>query len=127
MSYVAWRLSTAGQPISNTRDGWGSALTWDSAARRLGFSVTGTPSVGAVAQWDAHESSAAYAPGASAPGGTFTAGGYGHVGYVTAIYPDGSVQVAQYNAQGDRAFSSLRLRAPRYLHVGSGSAESLAA
>ena len=115
VSYLAWRLSQAGHGISNQKDGWGSALTWDDTARRLGFAVNSTPAVGSVAQWNAGESSVLYS-GSSR--GTFTAGGYGHVGYVTAVYSDGSVQVAQYNVQGDRQFSTLRMVAPRYLHVG---------
>ena len=31
--------------------------------------------------------------------------------------PDGSVQVAQYNGTGDRAYSTMRVRAPRYLYL----------
>ncbi len=115
VSYVAWRLAQAGAALSNPRDGWGSAYNWDETARRLGRKVGSTPFVGAVAQWNAGESSAVYAPGSSRPGGRFTAGGYGHVGYVTAVYADGSVQVAQYNVTDDRSYSSMRMVAPRYL------------
>lgn len=114
VSYAAWRLSTDGHAITN-RDGWGSASNWDDTARRLGRPVSTTPFVGAVAQWDAGETSGVYASGSSTANGRFTAGGYGHVGYVTAVYSDGSVAVAQYNAGGDRTFSSMRMRAPRYL------------
>ena len=117
VSYVAWRLSQSGRAISNA-DNWGSAYSWADAAGRLGFAVNSTPAVGAVAQWNAGESSAYYSSGSTNSNGSFGAGGYGHVAYVTAVYSDGSVQVSQYNAQGDRAFSSMHLRAPRYLHVG---------
>lgn len=117
VSYAAWRLSNAGHAISNVQDGWGSASNWDDTARRLGMAVTTKASVGSIAQWNPGESSSLYAPGSSTPGGRFAAGSYGHVGYVTAVYADGSVQVAQYNATGDRAFSSMHMTAPRYLHV----------
>ena len=115
VSYVAWRLSGAGHAVSNRTDGWGSASNWDDTARRVGVTVTSTPRVGSVAQWDPSEASDAYAPGSTHANGRFTAGEYGHVAYVTAVYADGSVQVDQYNAQGDRVFSSLRMRAPRFL------------
>jgi surface antigen len=114
VSYAAWRLAEAGHAISNDRDGWGSASGWDDTARRLGLVVDATPTVGAIAHWDAGESSTAWVGSAR---GTFTAGGYGHVGYVTQVFADGSVQVAQYNATGNRAFSTMRLSAPRFLHI----------
>ena len=47
--------------------------------------------------------------------GHFTAGEYGHVGYVAAVYSDGSALIEQYNVQGDRQYSALRMTAPRYL------------
>ncbi|MGZ6804312.1 MAG: CHAP domain-containing protein [Nocardioidaceae bacterium] len=114
VSYAAWRLSRAGHAINNSQ-GWGSAYNWDDTARRLGRTVSTAPRVGAVAQWNAGESSQVWVNGS--PGGTFSAGSYGHVAYVTAVYGDGSVQVSQYNATGNRSYSSMRLRAPRYLYL----------
>ncbi len=118
VSYVAWRLSRAGRPLSQSRDGWGSASNWDDTARRLGRVVTSRATVGSVAHWNVGEASAYYPPGASAPSGRFSAGEYGHVAYVTAVYSDGSVRVAQYNATGNRAFSTMRVKAPRFLALG---------
>ena len=115
VSYVAWRLDQAGHTLSNQADGWGSALNWDDVAATVGVGVGAQPLVGAVAHWNAGESSVLYLSGSPSPNARFAAGSYGHVAYVTAVYEDGSVQVAQYNAQGDRAHSSMRLRAPRYL------------
>jgi surface antigen len=117
VSYVAWRLADVGRAIDNATQGWGSALDWDSAARRLGKTVTTTPAVGAVAQWDANESSPFYGSGATRPNGSFVAGSYGHVAWVTKVYSDGSVQVSQYNGSGDRSWSTMRVKAPRYLRV----------
>jgi surface antigen len=109
VSYVAWRLSRVGRPVY-ARQGWGSASGWDEVARRRGATVTTRPSVGSVAQWNAGESS-------RVPHGTFTAGSYGHVAWVTAVYSDGSVQVAQYNGTGTRTYSSMRVFAPRFLRL----------
>jgi surface antigen len=114
VSYVAWRLADAGRPIDNGTQGWGSALDWDEAAQRLGYTVTSRPAVGSVAHWDAHESSTYYANGGT---GSFVAGSMGHVAWVTKVYSDGSVQVAQYNGSGDREYSTMHVRAPRYLRL----------
>jgi surface antigen len=117
VSFAAWRLAQHGHAISNN-DNWGSALTWDDTARRLGFTVTTRAHVGAVAQWNADESSPYYSKGSASPNGHFTAGGYGHVGWVKQVYADGSALVEQYNMGGDRSYSVMRVKAPRYLLIG---------
>jgi surface antigen len=117
VSYAAWRLAGAGRPLDNATQGWGSALDWDDTARRLGYSVSGRPRVGAVAQWDANERSTYWSPGASSPDGRYAAGPSGHVAWVVQVYGDGSVLVAQYNGMGDRAFSTMHVTAPRYLYL----------
>lgn len=111
VSFAAWRLARAGRAINNAQ-GWGSAYNWDDNARTLGIRVSTTPHVGAIAQWNVGESSKVFMNGGT---GTFTAGEYGHVGYVAAVYSDGSALIEQYNAQGDRQYSVLRMTAPRYL------------
>jgi len=116
VSYVAWRLDGLGRPVT-TRAGWGDASGWDDTARRLGRTVTTRPSLGAVAQWGAGEQSPYYGPGSTVANGRFTAGGAGHVAWVTRVYADGSVLVTQYNGTGDRTFSTMRVRAPRYLRL----------
>lgn len=117
VSFAAWRLAQHGRTISNN-DNWGSALTWDDTARRLGKSVTRTARVGAIAQWNAHESSPYYGPGSATANGSFSAGGYGHVGWVKMVYSDGSALVEQYNMGGNRSYSVMRVKAPRYLVIG---------
>lgn len=107
VSFAAFRLAQHGDTINNTQ-GWGSALNWDDTARRRGVAISTTPRVGAIAQWNAGESS-------SVSGGRFTAGSYGHVGYVAAVYADGTALIEQYNLGGSRSYSSLRMTAPRYL------------
>ena len=111
VSFAAWRLARAGHAINNSQ-GWGSAFHWDETARALGVRVSSTPHVGAIAQWNVGESGKVWMGGGV---GTFTAGEYGHVGYVAAVYSDGSALIEQYNVQGNREYSVLRMTAPRYL------------
>lgn len=118
VSFAAWRLAQHGDTISNDGNVWGSAYSWDEAARKLGHVVTAKPRVGAIAQWNAGEKSAYYAPGSATANGTFTAGGYGHVGWVKQVYNDGSVLIEQYNLGNDRSYSVMRVKAPRYLVIG---------
>lgn len=116
VSYVAWRLDRVSRTVS-TRQGWGDAHNWDDTARRRGQTVSTRPAVGSVAQWDAGERSDLYSAGSVVPNGSFAAGALGHVAWVTQVYADGSVQVAQYNGYGDRRYSSMHVRAPRYLRL----------
>ena len=115
VSFAAWRLAQRKRPISNYTQRWGSALNWDNKARALGRPVTTRPRVGAIAQWNAYERSVWYANGSRRPNGYIKAGGYGHVGVVRYVYADGSVKVEQYNMFGTRAYSTMRVKAPRYL------------
>ena len=117
VSFVAWRMAQRRHPLNNVTQRWGSALTWDDTARRLGYGIGTRPVPGSIAHWNAYERAAWYSPGSPRANGTMTAGGYGHVGYVQGVYPDGSVSVAQYNLNGSRAYSTMRVRAPRYLYV----------
>ena len=117
VSFAAWRLAQHAHTISNSRQHWGSALHWDETARSLGDLVSYTPRIGTIAQWNAYESSAYYGGGSLTPNGTMRAGGYGHVGYVTRVWADHSVTVEQYNMNGARSYSSVHVKAPRYLYV----------
>ncbi|MCW2681635.1 MAG: hypothetical protein JWM62_3036 [Frankiales bacterium] len=118
VSFVAWRMAQRGRPLNNATQRWGSALTWDDTARRLGYAIGTKPVVGAIAHWNAYDRAPWYANGSNTVNGTITAGGYGHVGYVEAVYYDGSAKVSQYNMFGTRTYSVARLKAPRYLYVG---------
>jgi surface antigen len=115
VSFVAWRMYQYKRPIPNASQHWGSAYHWDEAAKSLGKVVTTRPKVGAIAQWNANEPSRYY--GANGAVGTIRAGGYGHVAYVMGVYGDGSVKVEQYNIGGNRAYSQMRVKAPRYIYV----------
>ena len=117
VSFVAWRMAQRGHPLNNATQRWGSAANWDDAARRLGYGIGTKPVPGSIAHWNPFERAAWYANGSRTPNGWIKAGGYGHVGYVQGVYPDGSVSVAQYNLSGTRSYSTMRVRAPRYLYV----------
>ena len=125
VSYAAWRLYKAGHRINNrtVKNGkvyyWGDAARWDNTAAALGKQVRTysrygkyAPRVGTIAHWNAGETSKYYGNGWV---GTYRAGSYGHVAWVAAVYSDGSVLVRQYNGSGSRSYSTMRVKAPRYL------------
>jgi surface antigen len=116
VSFVAWRLAQKHRPLSNATQKWGNAGHWDETARARKVVVTTKPKVGAVAHWNPHEKSRFYPSGGGT--GTLTAGAVGHVAYVAAVHSDGSVRIEQYNLSGNRSYSVMRVKAPRYLYLG---------
>lgn len=120
VSFVAWRQAQAGRPLDNAAQRWGSALTWDDAATRLGVRIGTRPVVGAIAHWNAGERSSWWAYGSATANGYLTAGPYGHVGWVKQVNADGSALIAQYNVSGNRSYALTRVKAPRYLYNGVG-------
>ncbi|HEX2855933.1 MAG TPA: CHAP domain-containing protein, partial [Propionibacteriaceae bacterium] len=85
VSYAAFkvRTSTAWTDFINnytdrgTSVHFGNAVEWGAAAQALGIPVNTTPTVGSIA-WR-------------------TSGAAGHVAYVTAVHPNGTIDVAEYN------------------------------
>ena len=116
-SFAAWRLAQRGTPIRNATQRWGSAHNWDDAAYRLRHGRGYKPVVGAIAHWNAGEAGRYYSPGSTVANGSFRAGSAGHVAYVQSVHADGSVTVAQYNMYGSRSYSTMRVKAPRYLYI----------
>jgi surface antigen len=78
-SYVAWALDANGQRIDWFVPGAMDAWNWPNVARLKGLIVGSGPRVGAVAVW----------PKLAKP--------FGHVAYVTAVHPDGTFDVSEYN------------------------------
>lgn len=76
--HVANRRSAIGKPIPRNL---GNAVTWASLAGVAGLDVGEDPAAGAVL-W--HKN-------------TYIAGGYGHVGFVEKVNPDGSILVSDMN------------------------------
>jgi uncharacterized protein (TIGR03437 family) len=111
-SFVAWRMNRDAGTIDPSRpwftDGmsgghWGNAGNWSANASALGYRVDNTPSVGAVAQWNANEC-----------GGCTI----GHVAYVEMINGDGSVNVSEYNFRVDHGYDfRSNITPPRYIHI----------
>ncbi|MDO4872324.1 MAG: LysM peptidoglycan-binding domain-containing protein [bacterium] len=64
---------------------WGNASSWAYSARAAGHLVDSNPTVGAIAQWNAYA------------GGSY---GWGHVGYVEAVYGDGTILISEMNYNG---------------------------
>lgn len=115
VSFAAWELKQRGHPLSNAGNVWGNASHWDDAARAKHLTVTSTPKIGAIGQWNAGERSVYYPAGGGI--GYLQAGAYGHVAVVISVYADKSVQVAQYNMNGNRSYSLMHVKAPRYLYL----------
>ena len=81
-SFVTWRIRQHGV-TNGMKGGWfGNASTWADNARKLGYRVNNTPSVGAIAH---------YAPNA------FLAGPSGHVAYVAQVNGDGTIVIEEFN------------------------------
>ncbi len=117
-SFVAWRLAQRGTVLNNAKQGWRDAHYWDDAAYKLRYGRGYKPVVGAIAHWNPSEASAYYSSGSTVANGTFRSGTIGHVAYVQGVYSDGSVSVSQYNMNGSRTYSTMRVKAPRFLYVG---------
>lgn len=115
VSFAAWELKQRGHPLSNAGNVWGNASHWDDTARARHFVVTTTPKIGAIGQWNGYERSTYYP--ASGGSGYLQAGYYGHVAVVIRVYADKSVQIEQYNISGNRSYSTMHVRAPRYLYL----------
>lgn len=106
VSFVAWRSHQRGVDlVSSARTPWGHAAHWDEQAIALRKTVDATPTVGAIAHWNAYEDDA---------------GRFGHVAHVSAVHADGTVTLEDYNgAGGSRKYGTSRVRAssvPRYIH-----------
>lgn len=74
-AYAYDRRVELGRPVQAR---WGNASSWATYARNAGYLVNRTPSVGAIIQ---------------------NGGGYGHVGIVEKILPNGDIQISEMNAR----------------------------
>ena len=79
----------AGAPASN----WGDAKDWGAKAASLGYTVDDNPSPGSIAWWSDNG----------------TGMSVGHVGYVTDVYPDGSVTIESYNLRVNGEYSVIHM------------------
>jgi surface antigen len=132
VSYIAWRINrdngitntnyffkngmygTSGNENNcsptNASERLSNACRWDNILSANGYLVSSTPTVGAIAQWNAYEDLDGY------PGGSAT--GYaGHVAYVEAVNSNGSVNVSEYNISSCSYGTRNSIFAPRYIRV----------
>jgi surface antigen len=84
-SYAAWALAANGYRIDWFIPGSMDAWNWPNVAARSGIPVGRRPRVGAVAVWSEW-------------------GRFGHLAFVTAVHPDGTFDVAEYNRPGGVRF-----------------------
>ncbi len=73
-AYAYDRRMEMGRPVGGM---WGNAATWAMNAQSSGYAVNRTPAVGAVIQ---------------------NGGGYGHVGVVERLLPNGDIEISEMNA-----------------------------
>jgi hypothetical protein len=89
-SYVAWKIK---KELGVTIPSWGNGDMWDDRAQ--GYAVDNTPEAGDIAVWDSM-----------------------HVAFVESVNKDGSVNVSQYNRNGNGMFSfELGRRADHYIDI----------
>ncbi len=114
VAYVAWWLRRHGLSVDGPVRGpagtvsFGDARDWAEATTRAGWTVSATPVVGSIAQWEGGEADAS----------SGRAGSFGHIAVVLAVHADGSATVAQYNWGQPFSYSQRDVRAPRYLYIG---------
>ena len=88
--YAFEQRAALGKPVSNM---WGDANNWAASASADGFTVSNSPSVGAIAQ--------SYA-------GSNGAGASGHVAIVESIHGDGSITVSEMGWNGSVGTATYR-------------------
>ncbi len=123
-SYAAWRVNTNHNSNSffvNTMFGssdfnrFSDGGHWDNAVENATqsstkFYVDTVPAVGSIAVWDPN----------STVGGVHSIGIHGHVAYVESVNTDGSVNVSEYNYNGDSNYGTRsNTRANHYIHFNS--------
>ena len=98
-SYAAYRADEILGDFHNTMTGpneesgrFGNADNWDNNAEDIGFTVTTTPTVGSIVNWEAND------------GGS---GSVGHVAYVESVIDTDSFTISEYNwNSGDGNYNS---------------------
>lgn len=88
-SYSAYRGSLIVANFHNTMKGpngkfgnFGNANNWDNNARNIGYTVTTTPTAGAIAVWEARAGNS---------------GSVGHVAYVEKVNSNNTFNISEYN------------------------------
>jgi surface antigen len=85
---------------------WGNADSWATRFAALGYTVDTVPTPGAIAYWP---NATTDSQDGNPPDSVHGIGGFGHVGYVTDVYPDGSITIEQYNMRVNGEYSVVHL------------------
>lgn len=85
---------------------WGNADNWSIKAAAAGYTVSQVPTPGSVAWWP---NATTDPQDGHAPDSAHGLGSFGHVGYVTDVYPDGSITVEQYNMRDHGEYSVVHM------------------
>ena len=85
-----WGVKSVASWVGNY---WGNANQWGDSARRAGFRTGHTPQVGSVIVF---------------PNVMYEGENYGHVGYVTAVNADGTIEMVESNDRGNMYESNYR-------------------
>lgn len=110
---AGWTPSNAGiSPVNQFTWGpnggkYGNADVWASKFASLGYAVDGIPAPGAIAYWP---NAVTDPQDGNPPNPMDGLGSFGHVGYVTDVYPDGSVNVESYNMRDNGEYSVVHFK-----------------
>lgn len=116
-SFVAWRMNRDKSPTAPTFQNvmkgpngtigrWSNGGNWEKNAREQGYIVDSIPAVGAIAQFNAS--------------GTYPVG---HVAYVEAVNPDGSVNLSEYNITPATYGERFNIKTvSNFIHINDGIA-----
>jgi len=85
---------------------WGNADIWASKWKALGYAVDTVPSPGAIAYWP---NATTDPQDGNPPDPVNGLGEFGHVAYVTDVYPDGSITVEGYNMRENGQYSVVHM------------------
>jgi hypothetical protein len=98
-------ISPVNQKTMGPGGGWGNADAWAGFWSGKGYAVNHVPVPGAIAYW----ANATSDPQDGLAGQANGIGTFGHVGYVTDVYPDGSVTIESYNLRSNGEYSVIHL------------------
>lgn len=90
LGQCTWGVKSVAPWVGNY---WGNANQWGESARRAGFRTGYTPQVGSVIVF---------------PNSIYEGVNYGHVGYVTAVNADGTIEMVESNYRGNMYVSNYR-------------------
>lgn len=103
-----WKISPVDQyKFAPPGDTYGNADLWATRFSQLGYPVDGVPTPGAIAWWP---NAVTDPQDGNPPNPMDGLGPFGHVGYVTDVYPDGSVNIESYNMRGNGEYSVVHMK-----------------